>query len=89
MKRQGRCFPIEYYPGEFLTEVEANRNRKMVYVYIIFVGTIIAGSISPCGAVGLPAPSSIHRVQPNNLDRIGVQKNHNLRYAQISDNYLY
>jgi len=61
----------------------------MVYVSIIFVGTIIAGSISPCGAVGLPAPSPIHRVQPNNLDRIGAQKNHNLRYAQIFDNYLY
>ena len=49
MKRQGRCFWIEYYPGEILTEVEAGRNRRMLYVYIIFVGTS-TGEISPCGA---------------------------------------
>jgi len=31
---RGRCFPLEYYPGEVLTDAEARRNRKMVYSYL-------------------------------------------------------
>lgn len=94
-KLRSRCFPIEYYSGKILTEVEARRNRKIVskklkilYISIIFGGTI-GGGISPYGAVGLPAPSPIDRIQTNNLDLIGAQKNQNLRYAQIFDNYVY
>ena len=61
---------------------------KILYISIIFGGTI-GGGISPYGAVGLQAPSPIHRIQTNNLDLIGAQKNQNLRYAQIFDNYVY
>jgi len=28
MRLKSRCFPLEYYPGEILTEVEARRRRN-------------------------------------------------------------
>lgn len=35
MSRKGRGFPLEYYPGEILTDTEARINCKMVYVYLV------------------------------------------------------
>lgn len=34
-KGRGKCFPIEYYPGEILTAAEARRNRRL------FIKTIL------------------------------------------------
>jgi hypothetical protein len=34
MKRKGRGFPLEYYPGEILTDTEARKNRKLFLVCV-------------------------------------------------------
>ena len=34
MQKKGRGFPLEYYPGEILTDIEARKNRKLVIVYV-------------------------------------------------------
>jgi hypothetical protein len=34
MKRKNRCFPLEYYLGEILTDIEACKNCKLVIVYV-------------------------------------------------------
>ena len=44
MKRKGRGFPLEYYPGEILTDTEARKNRKLVIVYVkkkVIAGVIV------------------------------------------------
>ena len=34
MKRKGIGFPLEYYPGEILTDTEDRKNRKLIIVYV-------------------------------------------------------
>ena len=45
MKMRSRCFPLEYYPGEILTEVEARRRRKHLIVYSIFLSSLWASNL--------------------------------------------
>ena len=52
MKRKGRGFPLEYYPGEILTEKEAAINRKM----FLFRVTGMGGALPTNVLVMLPPP---------------------------------
>jgi hypothetical protein len=41
---RGRYFPIEYYKGEILTEVEAQRRRKSGICIIVMIFSIGLGA---------------------------------------------
>ena len=65
MKRKGRGFPLEYYPGEILSEREAGINRKM----FLFRVTGMVGALTPNVSVMLPPPpTAINRIQFTSLD---------------------
>ena len=40
MKLRSRCFPLEYYPGEILTEVEARRRRKHLTCFTLLIWSL-------------------------------------------------
>ena len=58
MKKKGKDFPLEYYPGEILTERQARINRKMFFLR----STHISGVLSPNVSVMLPPPTPINRI---------------------------
>jgi len=45
MNLRSRCFPLEYYPGEIFTEVEARRRRKHLIVYTLFLWSLWASNL--------------------------------------------
>jgi hypothetical protein len=45
MKLKSRCFRLEYYPGEVLTEVEARRRRKHITCYTLIISSLWASNI--------------------------------------------
>jgi|JI71714CRNA_FD_contig_121_198153_length_4545_multi_4_in_0_out_0_4 hypothetical protein len=70
MKIKGRGFPLEYYPGEILTEREAGINRKM----FLFRVTGMGGALTPNVSVMLPPPpTAINRIQFTSLDSMVSQ----------------
>ena len=70
MSRKGRGFPLNYYPGEILTEREAGINRKM----FLFRVTGMSGALSPNVSVMLPPPpTAINRTQFTSLDSMVSQ----------------
>lgn len=70
MSRKNRGFPLEYYPGEILTEREAGINRKM----FLFRVTGIGGALTPNVSVMLPPPpTAINRTQFTSLDSMVSQ----------------
>jgi hypothetical protein len=57
MIKKSRGFPLEYYPGEMLTEQEARKNRTM---FLFVLGsTTMGGVLAPNLSVMLPAPTPI------------------------------
>ena len=42
---RSRRFPLEYYPGEILTKVEARRHRKHLIVYSLFLWSLWASNL--------------------------------------------
>ena len=70
MSRKNRGFPLEYYPGEILTEREALINRKM----FLFRVTGMGGALTPNVSVMLPPPpTAINRIQFTSLDSMVSQ----------------
>lgn len=60
MEKQSRGFPLEYYPGELLTEKQARKNRKMFLLKVFLLGsTTMGGVLAPNLSVMLPAPTPI------------------------------
>jgi len=65
VKEAGRGFPLEYYPGEYLTRREAERNRKKFYISMVFLVTItVAVNISTSEVVSLGTQTTpVHKLQ--------------------------
>ena len=83
MKRKGRGFPLEYYPGEILTEREALINRKM----FLFRVTGMGGALTPNVSVILSPPStSISRSQFTSLDGMVSQTKPSFLIAPVMTN---
>lgn len=59
MPIKSRGFPLEYYPGEILTEREARINRKIFFLSSTNMGGIIAPNVS----VILPPPTAINIIE--------------------------
>jgi len=63
---RSRCFPLEYYPGEILTEVEARRHRKHLIVYSLFLWSLWASNLEvhqiESETNGFQPRTEIHRV---------------------------
>lgn len=65
MSKKNRGFPLEYFPGEILTEWEAGINRKM----FLFRVTGVGGALTPNVSVMVPsAPTAINRIQFSSQD---------------------
>jgi hypothetical protein len=66
MNLRSRCFPLEYYPGEILTEVEARRHRKHLIVYTLFLWSLWASNLEvyqiESKTKGFQPRTEIHRV---------------------------
>jgi hypothetical protein len=66
MNMRSRCFPLKYYPGEILPEVEARRNRKHLIVYSLFLWSLWASNLEvhqiESETNGFQPRTEIHRV---------------------------
>ena len=66
MKLRSRCFPLEYYPGEVLTEVEARRRRKHITCYTLIICSLWASNLGvrqiKSETNGFQTRTEIHRV---------------------------
>ena len=59
MSRKNRDFPLEYYPGEILTEREAEINRKMFLFRVTCMGVALTPNVS---VMFPPLPTAINRI---------------------------
>ena len=82
MSRKGRGFPLEYYPGEILTEREARINRKIFFLSSTNMGGIIAPNVS----VMFPPPTAINRIQFTSLDSMVSQTKPSSLIAPVISN---
>jgi hypothetical protein len=82
MSRKNRGFPLEYYPGEILTEREAVINRKM----FMFRVTGMGGALTPNVSVMLPPPTAISRIHFTSLDSMVSQTKPSSLIAPVSIN---
>ena len=57
IQKKGRGFPLDYYPGEILTDTQARKNSKMFYLRIL-VSMNVGGSLAPSASVMLLLPNS-------------------------------
>lgn len=64
MKLRSRCFPLEYYPGEVLTEVEARRRQKHITCYTLIICSLWASNleVGQSETNGFQTRTEIHRV---------------------------
>lgn len=66
MKLRSRCFTLEYYPGEVLTEVEARRRRKHITCYTLIICSLWASNLGvrqiKSETNGFQTRTEIHRV---------------------------
>jgi hypothetical protein len=68
--RKNRGFPLEYYPGEILTERKPAINRKI----FLFRVTGMGGALTPNVSIMLPpSPTAINRIQFTSLDGMVIQ----------------
>lgn len=66
MKMRSRCFPLEYYPGEILTEAQAKRNRNYLIILYLFLCGLWASKFDvnqiKSETTGFQSRTEIHRV---------------------------
>ena len=66
MKMRSRCVPLEYYPREILTEVDARRRRKHIIGFAIIFCSLWASNLGvrqiESETKGFQPRTEIHRV---------------------------
>lgn len=80
----GRDYPLEYFPGEILTETAAKQNRNMLYYcFLRLLETLgLTAGVSPTVVLS-PPTTSVSRCHCYNQNSISGKVDNNLKIAPV------